>query len=80
MSNLHAIKRRSAKKSDDDDDDDDSSDEEEMTPESAKAPKLKVAAIKHVGCINRIKFKTLGSTSVVAAWLSIEFLKFNSIY
>ena len=67
MFNLHAIKRRGAKKPDDDSDEE-SSDDEEMSPESVKAPKLKMAAIKHVGCINRIRFKTLGSTSVVAAW------------
>lgn len=66
MFNLHAIKRRAAKKSDEDEDS--SSDEEEETADSEKAPKLKMAAIKHVGCINRIRFKTLGSASVVAAW------------
>ena len=67
MFNLHAIMRRGVKKSGDDDDES-SSDEEEETPESEQAPKLKMAAIKHVGCINRIRFKTLGSASVVAAW------------
>ena len=67
MFNLHAIKRRGAKNPEDDSDEE-SSDDEEMSPESVKAPKLKMAAIKHVGCINRIRFKTLGSTSVVAAW------------
>jgi hypothetical protein len=70
MSNLHPIKRRGAKNSEDDDDEesDDSDEEEEMTAESEKAPKLKMAAIKHVGCINRIRFKALGSASVVASW------------
>ena len=68
MFNLHAIKRRGAKTSEDDSEDDESSDEEEMSSDSVKAPKLKMAAIKHVGCINRLRFKTLGSTSVVAAW------------
>ena len=42
--------------------------EDELTENHEKAPKLKMAAIKHVGCINRIRYKALGSASVVAAW------------
>jgi hypothetical protein len=67
MFNLHPIKRRDAKKSEDDSDSDDE-DEEELTENHEKAPKLKMAAIKHVGCINRLRYKALGSATVVAAW------------
>jgi len=73
MHNLHPIKKK--RKDDDDkkDDEDDSEeeeesddDEEETGPE--KEPKLKVAGIQHNGCINRIKYQSLGGASVVAAW------------
>ena len=67
MSNLHPIKRRDAKKSGDDSDSE-SDDDEEITENHEKAPVLKMAAIKHVGCINRLRYKALGSASVVAAW------------
>jgi len=71
MHNLHPIKKR--RKDDDKEDDEDSDeesddddDEEEAGPE--KEPKLKVAGIQHSGCINRIKYQSLGGASVVAAW------------
>lgn len=67
MTNLHPIKRRQAKNEDESDESDDEN-EEEVDEHHEKAPKLKMAAIKHVGCINRIRYQTLGSTGVVAAW------------
>jgi hypothetical protein len=67
MFNLHPIKRRD-KKPEGESESEESDNEEELNENSEKAPKLKMAAIKHVGCINRIRYKTLGSASVVAAW------------
>ena len=64
MHNLHPIKRKTAKKEDESDSEE--SEDEEEDPE--KEPKLKVAALKHNGCVNRIRFKTIGSTSLAAAW------------
>ena len=60
MSNLHPCTQRN------NDEDEDEDEEEDEDPE--KQPKLKVASIKHTGAINRIKYKTLGSSVVAAAW------------
>lgn len=66
MHNLHETKRK-AKKNEDESEDESEDEEEENAPE--KQPKLKVAGIKHnAGCINRLRYRQLGSTSVVAAW------------
>jgi len=67
MANLHPIKRKQAKNESDSEESDDD-EEEEIDEHHEQAPKLKMAAIKHVGCINRIRHQALGSTSVVAAW------------
>jgi len=67
MDNLHPIKRKTKDDKDEDSDDDESEDEDdENDPE--KEPRLKVAALKHQGCINRIRFKNIGGTSLAAAW------------
>lgn len=67
MHNLHETKRK--RKKEDDDSDEDESDEEEDVNDPEKQPRLKVAGIKHSdGCVNRIRYRQLGSTSVVAAW------------
>lgn len=58
MSNLNCVKPR---------DEDDEEEEDEETPESEK-PVLKMAGIKHPGCINRIKYNRIGPTPVAAAW------------
>ena len=65
MHNLHPIKRKNTDNEEESEDDDDSDDENE-DPE--KEPKLKIAAIKHHGCINRIRFKAIGDTCLAAAW------------
>lgn len=67
MHNLHENKRRSKKNEEDSDGSDNEDEEDQNDPE--KQPKLKVAGIKHTaGCINRIRYRQLGSTGVVAAW------------
>lgn len=66
MDNLHPIKRKVKDKDSDDDESEDEEEEENDDPE--KQPKLKVAALKHSGCINRIRFKTIGDISLAAAW------------
>ena len=58
MHNLHPIKRKIKENEEDSDEDDESEEDEEDDPQ--KEPKLKVAAIKHKGCINRIRFKAIG--------------------
>lgn len=70
MYNLHATKRKSSDKNDDDSDDEETeSEDEEEANSPEKQPKLKIAGIKHpTGCINRVRQRQLGSTSVVAAW------------
>lgn len=64
MSNLHQI--RSDRTKDDKEDSEDSDEDEDDDPE--KAPKLRTAAIRHNGSINRIRFQALGPTTVAAAW------------
>ena len=60
MDNLHPIKRKTKDDKDEESDDDESEDEDdENDPE--KEPRLKVAALKHQGCINRIRFKNIGN-------------------
>ena len=66
MHNLHPIKRKSKTEDEESDDSDDNEEDEDGDPE--KEPKLRVSALKHSGCVNRIRFKTLGDTSVAAAW------------
>jgi len=69
MHNLHPIrkkKRKEDKEEDEDSDDSESDDDEEEGPE--REPKLKVAGIQHNGCINRLKYQSLGGASVVASW------------
>eukprot|EP00095_Tigriopus_kingsejongensis_P005651 maker-scaffold209_size256900-snap-gene-0.15 protein:Tk05651 transcript:maker-scaffold209_size256900-snap-gene-0.15-mRNA-1 annotation:"glutamate-rich wd repeat-containing protein 1" len=64
MFNLHPLKD-----SDQAEEEGDSSDEDEAPgTDPEKAPKLKVASIKHNGGINRIRQQTLGSTVVAAVW------------
>lgn len=63
MHNLHEIKRKVKSEESDDEE----SDEEDDDPD--KKPKLKVSGIKHdAGCINRLRYRQLGSAAVVAAW------------
>lgn len=59
MSNLHSIKH----KDEDDEDDDDVPEDEIESP-----PVMKVAGLRHPGCVNRVKYNILGPTPVVAAW------------
>lgn len=65
MSNLHPIQR---KNDDADNEDEEDEDEDDTSSDPEKQPKLKVASIKHTGAINRIKYKTLGSSVVAAVW------------
>ena len=64
MFNLHPIKH----KEDEEQEDDDEEEDEKTQVDPEKQPKLKVSSIKHNGAINRIRYKTLGATTVVAAW------------
>jgi len=59
MSNLNCVIPRN--------NDEDEEEYELETPESEK-PVLKMAGIKHSGCINRIKYNRIGPTPVAAAW------------
>ena len=69
MENLHPIKRKVAKNSDENESDEsDDSDDEETSDDPEKEPRLKVAALKHHGCVNRIRFKNIGGTALAAAW------------
>merc|ERR1719189_1479151 len=69
MHNLHPIKRKNKEKEDDDDSDEESDeDDEDIAEDPEKEPKLKIAALKHNGCINRVRFKTIGDTSLASAW------------
>jgi len=68
MHNLHPIKRKSKEKEDSDDDDESDEDDDDDDEDPEKEPKLKVAAIKHHGCINRIRFKSIGDTCLASAW------------
>merc|ERR1719500_261419 len=56
MSNLHSVKPVE----DDDDEDDEVSEEEK--------PVMKMAGVKHSGCLNRVRYTCIGPTPVVAAW------------
>jgi len=56
MSNLHCVRPT---------DEDEDSDVDE--PEDER-PQLKMAGIKHAGCVNRVKYAKIGPTPVVAAW------------
>ena len=56
MHNLHPIKRKNKEKEDDDDSDEESDeDDEDIAEDPEKASKLKIAALKHNGCINRVR-------------------------
>ena len=68
MHNLHPIKKRKKTEDDEDTEDDESDDDDDEDEGSEKDPKLKVAGIQHNGCINRMKYQSLGGASVVAAW------------
>jgi len=68
MHNLHPIKKKRKEEKDDDDSEDEESDDDDEDGGPEKEPKLKVAGIQHNGCINRLKYQSLGGTSVVAAW------------
>jgi len=68
MHNLHPIKRKVKENEDDDSDEDSDDDDDDAGTDPEKEPKLKIAALKHNGCINRIRFKTIGDTSLAAAW------------
>ena len=57
MHNLHPIKRKNKEKEDDDDSDEESDeDDEDIAEDPEKEPKLKIAALKHNGCINRVRY------------------------
>jgi len=58
MMNLHANKPVN--------NDVESGDEEEFSRE--EQPHLKMAGIKHTGCVNRVRYTCLGPTPVAAAW------------
>jgi len=58
MRNLHPTKPSN--------NEEDSGDEEEETKE--EKPQLKMAAIKHNGCVNRVRYACIGPTPVAAAW------------
>ena len=64
MFNLHPIKH----KEDEEQEDDEEEEDEDTQVDPEKQPKLKVSSIKHNGAINRIRYKTLGATTVAAAW------------
>ena len=55
MSNLHSVKAA------------EEDDEDEEEPEDEK-PVMKMATIKHHGCVNRVRYSCIGPTPVVAAW------------
>ena len=56
MFNMHKTQKEEKKKDEEDEDEDDSTDEEETNAAGAgKQPKLHQTAIKHNGCVNRIK-------------------------
>ncbi|XP_012284860.1 glutamate-rich WD repeat-containing protein 1 [Orussus abietinus] len=59
MSNLSGIEDDS-----DDSDDDDSSSEED----DKHVPIMKVVSIKHQGCVNRVRCKKVGNTTLAASW------------
>ena len=56
MSNLCSVKTV-----DEDDEDDDE-------PDEAEKPVMKMAGMKHPGCVNRVRYTCIGPTPVVAAW------------
>merc|ERR1740129_663058 len=65
MSNLHPNKPG--------EDPDDEYDEEDPNPE--ELPRLKMAGIKHNGCINRVRYNCIGPTPVgglVRDWISVR--------
>ena len=68
MENLHPIKRKATQNTDEDEDDSDDDEDEEASDDPEKEPRLKVAALKHHGCVNRIRFKNIGGTALAAAW------------
>ena len=54
---------------DGDDDDDNDNEERDAVDDPEKAPKLKIASVKHPGVVNRLRFDGLGGNlPVVAAW------------
>ena len=60
MHNLHPIKRKNKEKEDDDDSDEESDeDDEDIAEDPEKEPKLKIAALKHNGCINRVRYAVI---------------------
>lgn len=65
MSNLH---RTSREKSDSDDEDSELSDEEDDDDNNSKKPEMTCALIKHQGCVNRIRAKSIEGKHLVAAW------------
>jgi len=56
MSNLHSVKVV-----------EEEDEEEEEEPEDEK-PVMRMASIKHHGCVNRVRYSCIGPTPVVAAW------------
>jgi len=56
MSNLHSVKPVE----EDDDEEEDEKEEEK--------PVMKMAGMKHSGCVNRVRYTCIGPTPVVAAW------------
>ncbi|KAK3782929.1 hypothetical protein RRG08_016308 [Elysia crispata] len=73
MFNMHKTQKEEKKKDEEDEDEDDSTDEEEEEEETnaagaGKQPKLHQTAIKHNGCVNRIKTATLNNRVISASW------------
>jgi len=59
MFNLHPNKPGENGEDDEDEGDD---------PNPEELPRLKMAGIKHNGCVNRVRYNCIGPTPVVAAW------------
>merc|ERR1719450_641646 len=55
MSNLHSVKPVE-------------DDEEEEEEKEEEKPVMRMAGIRHSGCVNRVRYSCIGPTPVVAAW------------
>ncbi|GFO32099.1 glutamate-rich WD repeat-containing protein 1-like [Plakobranchus ocellatus] len=74
MFNMHKTQKDLEKSKEEDDDDDSSDEDEEDDDEGAdtsgqnKSPRLHQTAIKHNGCVNRIKTTTVNDHVISASW------------
>ncbi|GFS01034.1 glutamate-rich WD repeat-containing protein 1-like [Elysia marginata] len=72
MFNMHKTQKEETKKDEGDEDDDDSTDEDEDDDNegstTGKQPKLHQTAIKHNGCVNRIKTTAINDRVISASW------------